>query len=302
MKVFEKAGLPKGVGNLVTGFGEQAGQPLVVHKKVRALSFTGSKKIGELITQKAGTKKVGLELGGKNAIIIMDDADLKLALEGVIWGAFGTTGQRCTATSRVILHKSIVGTFTKQLIAKTKKIKLGPGWLKTTDMGPLIEAEAVKKVHRYTLVGKKEGATLLCGGKRLEQQRQGYYYEPTVFADVTSDMRIAREEIFGPTLSLLAFSNLNEAIDIVNSVEYGLSSSIYTKDIRNAFKAIQGMDTGIAYVNSSTIGSEVHLPFGGVKSTGNGTREAGIEGIHEFSETKTVYIDYSGRLQRAQID
>ncbi len=244
-------------------------------------------------------KKVGLELGGKNAIIVMDDADLELAVDGIIWGAFGTTGQRCTSASRVIADSCIKEKLVNEVVARASKLRLGSGLLKTTDVGPLINKAALEKTEKYVRIGQDEGARLRCGGKR--GPGKGFFFQPTVFDSVEKEMRIAREEIFGPVLSVLEFDELDEAIDIANSVEYGLSSSIYTKDVNNAFRAIEGIDSGITYVNSSTIGAEVHLPFGGVKGTGH-TREAGILGIDEFSNVKSVYVDYSGKLQRAQID
>ena len=299
VKILEKAGIPKGVVNMVTGPGSSVGKEIVTNKKVRGISFTGSKETGEYITQHAGIKKVGLELGGKNATIIMDDADLKLALEGVIWGAFGTTGQRCTATSRVIIHHKVQKEFEKLLVKRTKKLTLGNGLQKSSDVGPLINQGAVDKTHRYTEIGLGEGARLLAGGKIPTQK--GFYYTPTIFTDVQKKMRIAREEIFGPSLSIISASSIDNAIKTANAIEYGLSSALYTEDINRAFTAIDKLESGLTYINSSTIGAEVHLPFGGVKGTGS-TREAGIEGIHEFSETKTVYVDYSKRLQKAQID
>jgi len=299
VKILEKAGIPKGVVNLVTGSGKEVGAEIVKNKKVLGVSFTGSRNTGEYITRNAGIKKVGLELGGKNAIIILDDADLSLALDGVLWGGFGTTGQRCTACSRVIIHEKVQQKFEKMLLARTKKLMLGSGLLKTTDVGPLINRRALEKVHKYVEIGKKEGAKLLCGGEPLKGN--GFFYKPTLFTKVTKSMRIAQEEIFGPVISILTTKNLSEAIETANSTEYGLSSAIYTKNMRAAFKAIEKIEAGLTYVNSSTIGSEVHLPFGGVKGTGS-TREAGIEGINEFSELKTVYFDYSGKLQKAQID
>ncbi len=297
-----EAGVPEGVINIVTGLGEEVGNPLVKHKNIRGVSFTGSKATGEWITQNAGLKKIGLELGGKNGIAVMEDADLDLALEGVLWGAFGTTGQRCTACSRVILHKSIKEEFEEKLIKRTEKLKLGSGLDDSTDIGPLVNKNALEKVHKYTEIGVKEGATLLTGGEKVELPGKGFFYKPTVFTDVKINMRIAQEEIFGPSIGLIKASNIDEAIKFLNSIEYGLSSSVYTKNINYAFKAIEEIEAGITYINSSTIGAEVHLPFGGIKSTGNGTREAGIIGIDEFSEVKTVYIDYSGKLQKAQID
>lgn len=300
VEVLEEAGVPEGVVNLVTGPGREVGKTIVESDKVRGISFTGHRDTGLWITQHAGLKKVGLELGGKNGIIVMEDANLELALDGIIWGGYGTTGQRCTAASRVIVPEENRETLEEHLVDRIEDLKLGEGLDPQTDVGPLINKDAEEKVHRYTEVGLDEGATLLTGGKKHGDR--GFFYEPTLFTDVQMDMRIAQEEIFGPTVSVVPVDSLDEAIEAMNSVEYGLSSSIYTNDLRRAFKAIEEIEAGITYVNSSTIGSEVHLPFGGVKNTGNGTREGGIEGIDEFSETKTVYIDYSGKLQRAQID
>ena len=297
VKILIRAGVPKGVLNLVTGSGQGVGRPMIKHDQIQGISFTGSKQVGEFVMQNAGLKKVGLELGGKNAIIIMDDADLKLALDGVIWGAFGTTGQRCTAASRIIIHKKIKPKFEKMLVKATKKLKLGPGIKSSTDVGPLINEKAVEKVHHYTHIGINEGAKLLTGGKI--PKKKGFYYEPTIFTDVSWNMKIAQEEIFGPSLSIIPVKDIDEAIHVCNSTPYGLSSAIYTKSLRNAFLAIEKIQAGLTYVNSSTIGSEIHLPFGGVKGTGHG-REAGIEGIDEFSEIKTVYFDFSGKLQKAQ--
>lgn len=300
VQLLEKAGIPPGVVNVITGDGESVGKALAMHPRIRGVSFTGSKAVGEVIVSLAGIKKVGLELGGKNAIIVMDDADLHLAAEGVLWGAFGTTGQRCTAASRVIVHKKIQKEFEKLLLKQIKTLKAGDGL--TCNYGPLVNQAALEKTEKYVAIGKKEGATLLCGGKKILKKEGGYFYEPTIFTNVKSSMRIAQEEIFGPVLSVLHCSDLKEAIALANNITYGLSSALYTNNIRNAFLAIEHLDAGITYINSSTIGAEVHLPFGGVKGTGNGTREAGILGIEEFSEVKTVYIDYSGTLQKAQID
>ncbi len=298
LEILIEAGVPKGVINLVTGPGSIVGAAIIMHPKIKGISFTGSRFVGKFVVENAGLKKIGLELGGKNPIIIMDDADLNLALEGVIWGAFGTTGQRCTAASRVIIHRKVKSRFEKMLVKATKKLRLGSGLKKSTDVGPLINQKAVEKVHNYTKIGLKEGAKLLCGGK-IPKMR-GFFYKPTIFTDVKPSMKIAREEIFGPSLSIIPVKSLKEAIEVANDIDYGLSSAIYTNNIRNAFIAMEKIESGITYINSSTIGSEVHLPFGGVKETGNGTREAGIEGIHEFSETKVIYIDFSGKLQKAQ--
>jgi aldehyde dehydrogenase (NAD+) len=297
IKILEKAGVPKGVVNLITGPGSTVGKRMINHPDVRGISFTGHRGTGEFILKNAGIKKVGLELGGKNPIVVMDDADLDLVKEGVIWGAFGTTGQRCTAASRVIIHKDVKEEFEDLLLRDVEKLRLGHGLKSTTDVGPLINKGAVEKTHKYTSIGKREGK-LLIGGDVVKGQ--GFFYKPTIFTDVSSNARIAKEEIFGPSLAIVSVNDLNEAIKVANNIEYGLSSSIYTNDIANAFKFIDKVESGISYVNSSTIGAEVHLPFGGVKGTGNGTREAGIEGIHEFSETKAIYIDYSGKLQKAQ--
>jgi acyl-CoA reductase-like NAD-dependent aldehyde dehydrogenase len=299
VKILVQAGVPPGVVNFVTGPASTVGEAIVRHKGIEGLSFTGSKTTGEWITKNAGLKKVGLELGGKNPIIVMDDADLGLAVEGIIWGAFGTTGQRCTAASRVIAHGKIKARLLIALTARARMLRLGPGTAKTSDVGPMINKAAVEKTDAYVTIGKEEGAKLVCGGAR--PAGKGSFYKPTIFDGVTKGMRIAKEEIFGPVLSVLEADSLDEAIDIANSVEYGLSSSIYTKDVNNAFRAIERIESGITYVNASTIGAEVHLPFGGVKGTGH-TKEAGILGIDEFSNIKTVYIDYSGKLQRAQID
>jgi len=299
VKIMEKAGVPPGVVNLVSGPAKSVGQEIVKNKKIDGLSFTGSHETGEWIMANVGVKKVGMELGGKNPIIVMDDADLALALDGIIWAAFGTTGQRCTACSRVLLHKAVKEKFMKMLVERTKKLRLGNGLEKTTDVGPLINKAAAEKSGRYVDIGKKEGAKLLCGGEA--PKGKGFFFTPTVFDGVLPDMRIAQEEIFGPVLSVIEIKNLDEAIEIANGTEYGLSSSIYTKDVRNAFVAMKKIEAGITYINSPTIGAEVHLPFGGIKKTGF-TREAGIEGIEEFSHSKALYIDYSGRLQKATID
>ncbi len=300
IKILEQAGVPNGVVNLVAGTGGEVGAAIIKHPKTRGISFTGSKGTGEYILKNAGIKKIGLELGGKNAIIVMDDADLDLAVDGVIWGAFGTTGQRCTAASRVVLHKHIKEEFEDKLLTRTEKLRLGGGLKETTDVGPLINKCAVEKTKKYTNIGKRESAKLLIGGYD-RHDLGGFFYQPTIFTDVQPHMRIAQEEIFGPTVSLMKAHDLDDAIKICNSIIYGLSSSIYTKNINNAFRAIARIEAGITYVNASTIGAEFHLPFGGVKGTGNGTREGGIAGIEEFSEVKTIYVDYSGKLQKAQM-
>lgn len=297
VQLIEEAGIPAGVVNMITGSASEVGNEIVTNPRIRGISFTGSRETGKWITQHAGIKKIGLELGGKNAIIVMDDADLNLATQGIIWGAFGTTGQRCTAASRIIAHEDIRKELEEKLVKHTLKLKIGDGLNKNTDVGPLINEKAVEKSLMYSILGRKEGK-LLCGGKALDTK--GFFFEPTLFTNVKPHARIAQEEIFGPVATIIPVKNLNEAIRVCNGTQYGLSSSIYTNDLTQAMLAIEKIEAGITYVNSSTIGAEVHLPFGGIKQTGNGTREAGIEGIHEFSETKTVYIDYSGKLQKAQ--
>jgi aldehyde dehydrogenase (NAD+) len=299
VEMLEKAGVPKGVANLVTGSGDSVGMPLVRHRKVRAISFTGNRDTGAEILKNAGIKRVGLELGGKNGTIVMDDADLDSALEGVLWGGYGTTGQRCTATSRAIVHEDVFKQFEEKLVERVRKLKLGNGLDPETDVGPLVNKAAQEKCERYVEIGLGEGAKILCGGRT--SAGKGFFFEPTLFTECTVDMKAVQEEIFGPVVCLLRVADFEEAIDAVNSVEYGLSASVYTSNPRVIFKSIERIEAGVVYVNAPTIGAEVHLPFGGVKHSGT-TREGGIEGILEFSETKTVYVDYSGKLQRAQID
>ena len=300
VEMVEKAGIPKGVLNLVTGPGETVGMALIRDKRVKVISFTGHKDTGATILREAGLKRTNLEMGGKNPIVVMDDADLKLAVNGVLWGGFETTGQRCTASSRVIVHEKIKEDFEAMLIDQVRRLRLGNGLDPKTDIGPLVNKAAQDKVGRYVEIGKSEGAKLLKGGE-VPKDLKGYFFEPTVFTDCTVNMRIAQEEIFGPVISIFSARDLDEAIEIANSMEYGLSSSIYTKNISNAFVAINKLQAGLTYVNSPTIGAECHLPFGGMKHSGN-TREDGPEGIKEFTELKTVYIDYSGKLQKTYIE
>jgi len=306
VEILLEAGLPPGVVNLVHGYGDEAGAPLVRHPDVALVSFTGSSEVGRevAIACAAEHKRVSLEMGGKNPILVMEDADLDLAVDGTIWGGFGTSGQRCTASSRILVHRKVLREFTDRLVTKVQALRLGDGLAPTTDVGPLINEAQLKRVHGYTRIGHKEGAKLLCGGEiyREGECRKGFFYAPTVFADVSPKMRIAQEEIFGPTVAILPVAGLEEAIEAANSSRYGLSSAIYTRDINRAFRAIEALGAGITYVNASTIGAEVHLPFGGIRQTGNGFREGGRQVMDVFTEWKAVYIDYSGKLQRAQID
>ena len=301
VEILEEAGVPKGVVNLVHGSGSEVGTPLVKHPDVRVVSFTGSSEVGRKIGAEAGgqLKRVSLELGGKNAQVVMEDADLDLALEGVLWGAFGTTGQRCTATSRLILHRKIHDVFVDRLLARTKKLKVGPGLDEANEVGPLVNKGRVEAVAEWVKIGKTEGK-LLTGGSPAGSK--GCFFEPTIFDQVKPDARIAREEIFGPVLSILTVKDLDEAVRRLNDTPYGLSSSIYTRNVDNAFYAMREFEAGIVYVNAPTIGAECHYPFGGVKDTGNGHREGGHPVYDVFTEWKTVYVDYSGRLQKAQID
>ncbi len=300
------AGIPKGVVNIVAGTGSQVGTPLTQHPDVRAISLTGSSEVGKIVGAECAQtfKRCSLELGGKNPMIVLDDANLDLALEGALWGAFGTTGQRCTATSRIIVQKGIYKQFVDELVRRAKKLKVGNGLDESVDMGPAVNAGQLKTDLNYIEIGKKEGAKLLTGGNRLTDgaYAHGWFLEPTVFGDVDRNMRIAQEEIFGPVVSIIPCNDMDDAIDIANDIKYGLSSAIYTKDVNRAFKAVRDLEAGITYVNAPTIGAEVHLPFGGVKQTGNGHREGGIGALDFFCEWKAVYVDYSDKLQKAQID
>lgn len=306
VKACEQAGIPKGVVNVVNGFGE-AGEALVKHKDVRLISFTGSTDTGRKIAEQCArdNKIVSLEMGGKNAIIIMDDADIDNAVEGSLWGAFGTSGQRCTASSRLIVHKKVYKKFVQKLVEKVKTLRVGNGLDAKTNVGPVINQQAMDKILNYIEIGKNEDkATLAAGGNALRsgKYKKGYFIEPTVFTDASPKMRISQEEIFGPVTTVIPFSTFDEAIQIANDVKYGLSAAIYTQDVNQAFHAMNELYTGICYVNSATIGAEVHLPFGGTKGTGNGHREAGTQVLDIFSEWKSIYVDYSGKLQKAQID
>jgi acyl-CoA reductase-like NAD-dependent aldehyde dehydrogenase len=306
VEILLEAGLPPEVIQLVHGRGETAGKALVEHAGIPLVSFTGSTTTGAAIGETCGRmhKRLSLEMGGKNAMIVMDDADLDLALEGVLWGAFGTTGQRCTATSRLLLHRRIHDRFLRRLADAAERLVLGDGRRPGTQVGPLIHEAARDKVEAYVAIGREEGLELVTGGKRPRSPRlaRGWFYRPTIFAGASSRSRLAREEIFGPVLTVLRIRGFEEAVRLNNDVRYGLSSSVYTRNTDLAFRAMQHLDNGITYINAPTIGAEAHLPFGGTKQTGNGHREGGWEVYQFYSETKVCYVDYSGTLQRAQID
>ena len=306
VEIFQEAGIPSGVVNLVHGAGQVAGRALLEHPDIDLVSFTGSSATGAEIGATCGRthKRVCLELGGKNAQIVMEDADLELALEGALWGAFGTTGQRCTATSRLLLHCDLKAEFTAKLLEQTSKLRLGAGIDAETQVGPLVNSSQLERVEHYLEVAHSEGAKVLIGGEVATEEKfqHGYFFQPTILDSVTPEMRIAREEIFGPVVALIEINSFEEAIAVLNDTAYGLSSSIYTKDVNRAFQAMRDIEAGITYINGPTIGAEVHLPFGGVKQTGNGHREAGSAALDVFTDWKTVYVDFSSRLQRAQID
>src|SRR4051812_4306372 len=306
VKILEEAGIPRGVVNLVTGGGGDVGHALLVNDAVRIVSFTGSTDVGRTVSEQSAPsfKKVHLEMGGKNVIMIMDDANLELAVEGCLWGGFGTTGQRCTAASRVVVHEKVYPAFLEQFVARVRALRVGDGPDPAAQMGPSVSQGQLDTVMQYVQIGVDEGAKLACGGHRLTGGRyaKGFFHEPTVFADVAPSMRVAQEEIFGPVVSVIPCRSFEEAVAIGNHVQYGLSASIYTQDVNRAFAAMRDMYTGIFYVNAPTIGAEVHLPFGGTKATGNGHREAGTAALDVFSEWKSIYVDFSGKLQRAQID
>lgn len=306
IEILIDAGVPEGVVNIVHGGGSEVGNAIVGHPDVDLISFTGSTGVGKKISEIASQtlKRVSLELGGKNAQLVMPDADMDLALDGVLWGAFGTTGQRCTATSRLILHEKIHDEFLKMLSKRVEKLKLGDGLKKDVEVGPCVNEGQRQTVESYVQIGLEQGAKLVTGGEipKDPSLKKGWFYKPTVFSNVKHDHRIAKEEIFGPVLSVIKTKSLDEGVKILNDTIYGLSSSVYTKDINGAFRAIRDIKAGITYINAPTIGAEAHMPFGGVKQTGNGHREGGWAVYDFFSEWKTVYVDYSGGLQRAQID
>lgn len=306
VEILNEAGLPPGVLNLVTGSGSKVGNALIDDPRVHAISITGSSEVGRKVAGRCGElmKKITCELGGKNAICVMEDADIELALEGALWGAFGTAGQRCTAASRVIVHKDLYKEFCDKFKKRTEALKVGYGLNPEIEVGPVVNKEQLETVKKYVEIGKAEGAKILCGGNAITTGdcANGYFHEPTVFIDVKADMRIAQEEIFGPVTAVIPVGSFEEAIEVANGTEFGLSLSMYTQNINRAFKAIEELESGIVYINAPTIGAEIQLPFGGLKQTGNGHREAGSACIDFYTEWKSVYIDYSGRLQKAQID
>jgi alpha-ketoglutaric semialdehyde dehydrogenase len=306
VELLVESGVPAGVVNVVHGGGGEVGTAIVTHPDVPVITLTGSRETGVQVTKDAADrlKHVHLELGGKNAIIVLDDADLDLAVDGIVWSAFGTSGQRCTAASRVIAHEGVYDELVSRLVREAEELRLGLGWEEDTDVGPVINQSALDKIDSYTTIGRDEGATLLTGGEVASGNGldKGFYYRPTVFGDVDPEMRIAQEEIFGPTVAVLKVRDLDEAIRVSNGIKYGLSSSIFTRDVNKAFRAMRDLQAGITYINAGTIGAEVHLPFGGTKDTGNGHREAGQAALDVFTEWKSIYVDYSGRLQKAQID
>jgi aldehyde dehydrogenase (NAD+) len=306
MELLEAAGVPPGVVNLVTGSGDAVGLPLVRHPDVAVIGFTGNGETGRRIALEAADRgaRVAMELGGKNAIVVLDDADLDLAVEGILWSAFGTSGQRCTACSRVVVTPGVADRLVTTLAERARAMRLGSGLDAATDVGPLVDRAAVERVSRYVDIARAEGGEVVCGGSpaRDERLRSGNFFEPTIVDRVDPRSRIAQEEVFGPLLSIIRVPDVDTAIEVANGVRYGLSSSIYTSDTSTAFRAMRALDTGIVYVNAGTIGAETHLPFGGTKATGNGHREAGHAALDTYTEWKTIYVDYSGRLQRAQID
>ncbi len=302
VEILLEAGIPSGVLNLVQGMGEEAGAPLVRHPDVTLISFTGSTDVGRevAIACAADHRRVSLELGAKNSILVMEDADLDAAVEGTIWGAFARSGQRAMAASRILVHRKVLRDFTERLLAKAQGLRLGDGLLPTTEMGPIIDEAHLKRIHGYTRLGLKEGAKLLCGGEGVREGecKKGFFYAPTIFGDVSPKMRIAQEEIFGPTVGLLTVTGFEEAIEVANATRSGLSAAIYTRDITRALRAVELLSSGVTLVNPSTVGAEVHLPFGGMRQTGNGRREGGRQILDVFTEWKTVYLDYSGKLPR----
>jgi len=304
-EILDEAGLPPGVANLVTGYGPEAGSPLVTHPDVDMVSFTGSRAVGTHIATAAGAqlKHVSLEMGGKNALVVLDDADLDEAVKGALWGGFSTSGQRCTASSRLVVDVRVADQVVERLAAGAAGLVVGDGLDPTTTVGPIINQKQLDRVHSYTEIGIEEGARLVMGGEKLDEGPDGgYFYAPTIFDHATPDMRISQEEIFGPTITVIRVDGDDEAIAVANGTRYGLSAAVYTRDTGRALRAVSALEAGLVYLNAPTIGSEIHLPFGGMKDTGNGHRESGTAAIEQFTEIKTVFLDFSGTLQRAHID
>jgi aldehyde dehydrogenase (NAD+) len=304
VEILVEAGVPAGVVNIVYGSGGEVGEPLMTHPDVSLISFTGSTDIGRRVNEACAPsfKRVSLEMGGKNAIVILEDANLDLAVDGVIWGAFGTSGQRCTAASRVIVQESVHAAVRDKLVARIRQLTLGNGLDPAVQIGPVINEAAMTRILAAIEDGKREGAALLTGGARETQAGPGWFIQPTLFDNVKPDMRLAQEEIFGPVTALIPVRDFDEAIRVANGTRYGLSLALYTKDVNRAFRALRDLESGLVYINAPTIGAEVHLPFGGTKETGNGHRDAGRTALDVFSEWKSLFIDYSDKLQRAQID
>ncbi|HET9258685.1 MAG TPA: aldehyde dehydrogenase family protein [Acidimicrobiia bacterium] len=303
-QILEEAGVPPGVANLVTGYGPEAGEPLITHPDVDMISFTGSRAVGTHIASTAGAqlKHVSLEMGGKNALVVLDDADLEEAVTGALWGGFSTSGQRCTASSRLVVDNSVADEVVERLAAGAEELIVGDGSDPKTQVGPIINQKQLDRVHSYTEIGLDEGAKLVIGGEQLDLGTGGFFYSPTIFDFATPEMRISQEEIFGPTITVIRVDGDDEAIEVANGTRYGLSAAVYTNDTGRALRAVSELEAGLVYLNAPTIGSEIHLPFGGVKDTGNGHRESGTAAIEQFTETKTVFLDFSGTLQRAHID
>ncbi|RKN70671.1 aldehyde dehydrogenase family protein [Paenibacillus ginsengarvi] len=306
VKVFEDAGLPRGLMNLVHGSGSTVGSAIVEHPGIAVVSFTGSNEAGRAINARAAAllKRTSLEMGGKNAITVLEDADLDLAVDGIVWSAFGTSGQRCTACSRVLVHREVQKRLEQKLVRRMLALKLGDGLDPSVDVGPVINRASVEKISECVRIAAEEGARLLCGGSpaNVDGLAGGHFFQPTLFTDATPEMRIAQEEVFGPVVALIPVGSMEEAIEVNNGVDFGLSSSVYTSDVGRVFRAIRDFDTGLVYINAGTSGAEIHLPFGGTKGTGNGHRDSGVAALDVFTEWKSVYVDYSGKLQRAQID
>lgn len=306
VKILEEAGLPKGVVNLIHGFGPEAGEALTLHPGISMVSFTGSSAIGKIIGRNCAGRlaKTSLELGGKNAVIVMEDADIELSVDGVVCGAFSISGQRCTATSRLIVHASVYDTFLEKLLERTKRLKVGPGSDETADVTPLISRKQLERVVGYLERAKKEGAKILMGGEQLRGgvYDKGFYIAPTIIDHVTPEMEISCEEVFGPVLVVFKADSYEDAIRLHNASPYGLSTSLFTKDVNKAFSFFDDAETGVCYINAPTFGSEPHMPFGGLKNSGLGYREAGWAAIEAFSEVKTLYVDYSAKIQNVQFE